>query len=228
LYIGVGEGGTQYYFYGTIDEVHISNVGKTADWLKAEYADQNSPTTFTTVGSTSTNTTNAAAISGALTYTWTGGAGTTDPTNANNWNNTTAGTTNQLPAFDGSATLVIPTGLSVYPSLTADASLYGLTIGSGASLNLNGHTLSVGCNIYNSSTGQILYGSSTSSGLTWNGSASTQTYTGSSTANTAQLGSMTINNSSGGTVTISGGPVDIYNTLTITSGNLVVGSAPAR
>lgn len=227
LYIGVGEGGTQYYFYGTIDEVHISNVGKTADWLKAEYADQNSPTTFTTVGSTSTNTTNAAAISGALTYTWTGGAGTTDPTNANNWNNTTAGTTNQLPAFDGSATLVIPTGLAVYPSLTADASLYGLTIGSGASLNLNGHTLSVGCNIYNSSTGQILYGSSTSSGLTWNGSASAQTYTGSSTANTAQLGSMTINNSSGGTVTISGGPVDIYNTLTITSGNLVVGSSPA-
>jgi hypothetical protein len=226
FYIGVGEGGSQYYFNGTIDEVRVSNVAKTSDWLKAEYVDQNSPTAFTTVGSTATNSTNAAAISGALTYTWTG-ATSTDPTVAANWNNTTAGTTSQLPAFDGSAYLIIPSGLTNYPSLTADESLYGLTIGSGASLNLNGHTLSVGCNIYNSSTGQILYGSSTTSGITWNGSASTQTYTGSSTTNTAALGNMTINNTAGGTVTISGGPVDIYGILTITKGNLVVGSSPA-
>jgi len=225
-YIGAGEGGTQYFFNGTIDEARVSNVAKSADWIKAEYVDQNSPTSFTTVGSTSTNSTNAAAISGALTYTWTG-ATSTDPAVASNWNNTTAGTTSQLPAFDGSAYLIIPSGLTNYPSLTADASLYGLTIASGASLNLNGHTLSVGCNIYNSSTGQILYGSSTNSGLTWNGSAATQTYTGSSTAGTATLGSMTVNNSAGGTVTISGGPVDIYKTLTITKGNLVVGSSPA-
>jgi len=226
LYIGVGEGGNQLYFYGTIDEVHVSNVAKTADWLKAEYVDQNNPTSFTTVGSTSANSTNAATISGALTYTWTGTT-STDPTVATNWNNTTAGITSQLPAFDGSATLVIPTGLSRYPSLTADASLYGLSIANGASLNLNGHTLSVGCNIYNSSGGRILYGSANNSGITWNGSAATQTYTGSSTSSTAQLGNMTINNSSAGTVTISGGPVDIYNTLTITKGNLVIGSSPA-
>jgi hypothetical protein len=38
---------------------------------------------------------------------------------------------------------------------------------------------------------------------------------------------MTVNNSSAGTVTISGGPVDIYNTLTITKGNLVISSSPA-
>ena len=162
FYIGVGEGGTQYYFNGIIDEARVSNVAKSSDWIKAEYVDQNSPTTFTTVGSTSTNSTNAATISGALTYTWTGST-STDPTVAANWNNTTAGTTSQLPAFDGSATLVIPAGLTNYPSLTADASLYGLTIASGASLNLNGHTLSVGCNIYNSSGGQILYGSTLTS-----------------------------------------------------------------
>jgi len=225
-YIGAGEGGAQYYFNGIIDEARVSNVAKSADWIKAEYVDQNAPASFTTVGSTSVNTTNAASISGALTYTWTG-ATSTDPTIASNWNNTTSGTTSQLPAFDGSAYLIIPSGLTNYPALTADESLYGLTIGSGASLNLNGHTLSVGCNIYNSSTGQILYGSSTNSGITWNGSASTQTYTGSGSSNTASLGNMTINNSAGGTVTISGGPVDIYNTLTITQGNLVVGSSPA-
>src|SRR5262249_10546835 len=44
---------------------------------------------------------------------------------------------------------------------------------------------------------------------------------------TASLGAMTVNNSAGGTVTISGGPVDIYNLLTITQGNLTIGSSPA-
>ena len=38
---------------------------------------------------------------------------------------------------------------------------------------------------------------------------------------------MTINNSAAGTITLSGGPVDIYNTLTITKGNLVISSSPA-
>ncbi len=228
LYIGVGEGGNQYYWNGVIDEARVSNVAKSSDWLKAEYGDQNNPSPFTSISSTSTvNTTNASSVPGALTYTWTGGAGTTDPTNAGNWTNTTAGTTNQAPSFNGDQTLVIPAGVGVYPSLTSNESIYGLTIASGASLNLNGYTLSVGCNIYNSSGGQILYGSSNTSGITWNGSTSSQTYTGTNTSNTAQLGSMTINNSAGGTVTISNGPVDIYNSLTITKGNLVVGSSPA-
>ena len=227
FYIGVGEGGNQFYFNGIIDEPRVSNVGKSADWLKAEYTDQNNPVTFTDNTSTvTTNVTNAAAIPGALTYTWTG-ATSTDPTVATNWNNTTAGTTNQLPAFTGTTTLIIPAGLTNYPSLTANESIYGLTIASGASLSLNGHTLSVGCNIYNSSTGTIKWNSNTASAITWNGSSSAQTYTGSSTLATGQLGSMTVNNSAGGTVTISGGPLDIYNQLTITKGNLVVGSSPA-
>lgn len=226
FYIGVGEGGGTLYFNGIIDEPRVSNVAKTADWIKAEYVDQNNPVTFTTVGATIINSANAAAVPGALTYTWTG-ATSTDPTVATNWNNTTAGTTNQLPAFTGTATLVIPTGLSNYPSLTAAESLYGLTIASGASLNLNGQTLSVGCNIYNSSGGQILYGGNNSSQITWNGSLASQTYTGTNTANTAQLGGMTVNNSASGTVTINSGPVDIYNMLTMTKGNLAVGVSPA-
>lgn len=68
-YIGVGEGGSQYYFNGIIDEPRVSNVAKTSDWIKAEYGDQNSPTTFTTVGSTSVIASNAANCPGALTYT---------------------------------------------------------------------------------------------------------------------------------------------------------------
>ncbi|TWI93718.1 concanavalin A-like lectin/glucanase superfamily protein, partial [Mucilaginibacter frigoritolerans] len=169
FYIGVGEGGNKYYFDGIIDEARVSSVAKTSDWIKAEYVNQNNAVSFTYVGSTTVNTTNEAGINGGLTYTWTG-ATSTDPTVATNWNNTTLGTSNQLPAFTGTATLKIPSGLSQYPVLTADASIYGLTLASGASINLNGHTLSVGCNIYNSSGGQILYGSNTASGLTWNGS----------------------------------------------------------
>ncbi|MFI5161538.1 MAG: DUF2341 domain-containing protein [Sphingobacteriales bacterium] len=227
MYIGVGEGGSMLYFNGLIDEPRVSNIAKTADWIKAEYGDQNNPATFTTVGAATTvNTANAAAIPGALTYTWTG-ATSTDPTVATNWNNTTTGTANQLPAFNGTATLAIPTGLNNYPSLTANESLFGLTIANGASFSLNGHTLSVACNIYNSSAGQILYGASNSSGITWNGSLAAQSYNGANTANTAQLGAMTINNSVNGTVTINGGPVDIYNSLTITKGNLAIAASPA-
>ncbi|MDB5135222.1 MAG: C-terminal target protein [Mucilaginibacter sp.] len=227
FYIGVGEGGNSYYFNGIIDEPRVSNVAKSSDWIKAEYADQNNPVTFTnSAAAVTTNIANATVIPGALTYTWTG-ATSTDPTVATNWNNTTAGTTNQLPALTGMATLVIPTGLTNYPSLTADASIYGLTVGTGASLNLNGHILSVACNIYNTSAGTINWNNNTASAITWNGALATQTYNGSTTVATAQLGSMTINNSAAGTVTINSGPLDIYNTLTLTKGNLVIGASPA-
>ncbi len=225
LYIGIGEG-KQFPFSGIIDEPRVSNVAKTTDWLKMEYVDQNDPVAFTSVNATRiTNVTNAAVLPGALTYTWKGV--NTNETNPNNWDNTTAGTTNQLPAFTGNATLVIPAGLANYPSLTADESIYGLTIASGATLNLNGKVLSVGCNIYNSSGGQILYNGNNASGIAWNGSSANQTYTGSNALNTAQVGTMTINNAAGSTITLSGGPIDIYNSLTMTKGNLVVSASPA-
>ncbi|GAC1559926.1 MAG: hypothetical protein NVS3B13_27620 [Mucilaginibacter sp.] len=169
-----------------------------------------------------TSVINVTAPSNLITYTWTGAAGTTDPANAANWDN--------LPLFNSTTNLVIPTGLSTYPALTADQTIFGLTLGSTASLNLNGHTLSVGCNIVNNATtagNGIVYGSNNASGITWNGSVAAQSYTGTNTATTAQLGTMTVNNSAGGTVTISGGPVDIFNLLTMTNGNLVISASPA-
>jgi hypothetical protein len=226
LYVGIGEGG-QYPFSGIIDEARVSNAAKTSDWILMEYNNQNNPVAFTSVGTAvDINYTYSAAIKGAVTYTWSG-ATSTDPTVAGNWNNTTTGATGNLPAFDGSTTLVIPAGLTNYPKLTANASLYDINIASGASLNLNGYTLSVGCNIYNSAGGQILYGSATGSGITFNGSLANQYYYGSSTAATGQMGAMTISNSAGGNINISGGPVDVYTGITITNGNLVVGASPA-
>ena len=45
-----GAGQTYYDFNGVIDEVRASNSVRTAQWIATEYANQNSPGTFYTVG----------------------------------------------------------------------------------------------------------------------------------------------------------------------------------
>jgi hypothetical protein len=219
LYIGVGEGGTGFYFNGVIDEPRVSNVAKTADWLKAEYVNQNNPVTFTTVGTTTTNAINAAAIPGALTYTYKGVTGTY--TDASNWDNTTAGITNQAPAFDGTATLIIPTGKSI--TINADASVYGLTLSGTASISLSAN-LSVGCNVYNQGTGKIDWNNLNTSKITWNGTSTAQSYNGAASTGYAHVGTMEVNNSAGGTITVNSDTLDIYSELKITKGNLAVAS----
>ncbi len=49
---------------GTIDEVRVSNIGRSAGWIKTEYNDQSSPSTFLTVGAAV-----AGAVSGTQTFT---------------------------------------------------------------------------------------------------------------------------------------------------------------
>jgi len=215
-------GGQSYT--GTMDESHIIGATLSADWVKAEYVNQKNPAAFTTSGAIQTNVLRASAVPGYLNYTWKGAS--TNITSANNWDNTTAGVLNQAPV-SANVNWVIPSGLANYPILTVDTALYALNIASGAYINLNGHVLKVGCNIYNSSGGQILYGGNNTSKITWNGSLTSQNYYGTNTALTAQVGAMEVNNSSAGTVSISGGPVDIFNLLTITKGNLVVNASPA-
>ncbi|MGN6179257.1 MAG: hypothetical protein ACTHNW_08750, partial [Mucilaginibacter sp.] len=215
-----------------MDEVRVSNRIKSADWVKEEYYNQSNPLTYTTCGSTITeNETYATALgvngntAGAIVYTWTGTASTA-LTNASNWTSSEAGNPNKVPPFDGSASLDIPAVSTNYPTLTANESIYGLTIESGAQFNLNGYTLSVGCHIYNNSTtgGNILYSSNMNSGITWDGSISTQYYYG-GTNSFMSVGNMTVNNSSAGTVQITGGPMSLYNTLTLTKGNLYVNNS---
>ncbi len=215
-------GGQSYT--GTMDEAHIIGATLTADWVKAEYVNQSTASTFTTAGSMQTNSARASTVAGYLTYTWKGT--NTNPSDASNWDNTTTGVTNEVPV-NANVSWIIPAGLSNYPTLTGSTGCYGLTLGSGAYINLSGYTLSVGCNIYNSSGGQILYNSNYSSTINWNGSILSQYYYGTNTAGTCELGGMTINNSSGGTVNISGGPVDIFSQVTFTKGSLAIGSSPA-
>jgi hypothetical protein len=43
------------YYQGNIDEFHFSNSARSADWIAAEYNNQNSPSTFVTVGAEDTS-----------------------------------------------------------------------------------------------------------------------------------------------------------------------------
>ncbi len=217
------------WFDGVIDECRISNVAKSADWIKEEYYNQTNPTTYTTSGTTiTTNATNAAALGipgGSIVYTWTGAGGTGLGT-LSNWTCSVSGNPNQVPPFDGTCSLNIPGGLTTYPILTANESVYGLTLGAGATINLAGYTLNVGCHIYNNAAGasQILYGSSTGT-VNFNGSLATQYFYGNGTTTTSNVANLTLNNSAGGTLDITGGSVSLYNSLTITKGNILVDNA---
>jgi len=203
--------GTGERFTGSIDEAQIIDATLSADWIKASYVIQSNPTAFTNNGSLEPIYANLSTLPGALVYTWTG-ASSTDGNDAANWTNTTIGTAGRLPVSSGYATVVIPTGLSRYPTLSANLSAYGLTIASGASLSLNGYQLSVKCNLYNS--GSLYYNSNSASTLAFNGSLATQTYQGNAT--NAQVGKLTIENSSGN-VSLAGGAIDVYNLLTVSN-----------
>jgi len=216
------------WYNGYMDEVRISNTVKTADWIRAEYYNQTAPLAFTNYSAAVISfKDNAPNLVGALSYTWTGldSSAPTDQTKDNNWD------ASYTPVFNGNTKMIIPVVSSgKYPVLTADASIYSLNIADGgAYLDLNGHTLNVGCNIYNNATtgGKGILNSKTgnASSVNWNGSLTAQGYYGTNNAKTAQLDNMTVNNSSAGTVTLTGGPVDIYNTITITKGNLVIDNA---
>jgi hypothetical protein len=48
-------GGFQEYLNGMLDEVRLSNVARSADWIAAEYSNQNSPSTFFSIGAATVN-----------------------------------------------------------------------------------------------------------------------------------------------------------------------------
>jgi hypothetical protein len=213
------------FYKGLMDEVRISNVIKSDDWIKAEFINQTTPSTFTDYSAAVTVTQAiAASIPGALSYTYKGA--TSNYTDATNWDNTTSGVTNLAPAFNGTATLIIPTGKSL--TLNSNAAVYGITLNGTATVNLSGNVLSVGCNIYNNNntTGGILYNTNPASQITWNGTVPIQSYVGVSTTAPAQVGNFIVNNTAAnGQVKIMGGPVDLYNTLTLSSGSLFIDNA---
>lgn len=220
--------GSTLWFNGIIDECRVSNIAKSPDWIKEEYYNQTNQLTYTTSGAITTNAPNATALGnpgGAIVYTWTG-AGGTNPLTATNWTSSASGAPTGVPPFDGTCSLNIPGGLGTYPILTANESVYGLTLGAGATINLNGYTLNVGCHIYNNAAGasQIIYGSNTGT-ITFNGSMPTQYFYGNGATTTSNVANLILNNSAAGTLDITGGNVNLYNSLTITKGNILVDNA---
>lgn len=55
IYLGVFDG-TGYFFNGKMDEWRISNIARSAVWIKTEYNNQSSPSTFETVAGEETQT----------------------------------------------------------------------------------------------------------------------------------------------------------------------------
>jgi len=53
--IGYDAGSSARYLSGSIDEVSVSSVARSSQWISAEYANQNSPSTFATSGSQANN-----------------------------------------------------------------------------------------------------------------------------------------------------------------------------
>jgi Concanavalin A-like lectin/glucanases superfamily/IPT/TIG domain len=53
--MGIRPGYGSQYFNGTLDEVRVSNAVRSADWISTEYHNQNSPSTFYSVGSSTTS-----------------------------------------------------------------------------------------------------------------------------------------------------------------------------
>lgn len=188
------------------------------------------------VGSSNCNSA-VTVTSVAKLYAWSGAGADHALTTAANW---VGGVAPSLT--DENSSIEIPVVANGnYPMMSANAAIFSLQIdGAPANFNLNGFTLNVGCDIYNSTTGGLTPGTYpvggiltsgtdvTKSTLIWDSAVAPQKYVGNSTAGSFKMANMTINNTYNGgfgIVTMSAGPMDIYNILTLSSGNLTVPTA---
>ncbi|TWR27374.1 DUF2341 domain-containing protein [Mucilaginibacter pallidiroseus] len=196
-------------FYGTVDEARLINTTLSADWVKAEYANQRAPLTFCVTGATNADATNVLTIPGGVIYTYNGSTYTPNVTGVS-----------ATPSFNGKESFI----LSGNTTLGGNYSAYAVTVNNGVTFNLNGQTLNVACNVINNGT---ISSTNDNSTLNFNGTTAGQTFTAGATSNIATTGKLTINNTytASPSVTIKGGPFNITSLLTITSGNLIVDNA---
>ena len=121
-----GNANTNMDFDGTIDEVRVSNASRTAGWVLTEYNNQNSPSTFWSVGSE------------GLLKTWDGGAGTNNWGDANNWDPNGVPTSNDNVNLTGANTININVA-AVASNLTLHNAGLTLTIIQGNTLVVSGN-----------------------------------------------------------------------------------------
>ncbi|MFL5763337.1 MAG: DUF2341 domain-containing protein [Bacteroidia bacterium] len=186
---------TSAAFDGDIDEIHISNSIRSADWLVTEYNNQSSPSTFYSIS--------------AEPYRWTGATST-------NWNTTTNWSSGLVPPSD--VDIIISNGTN-QPTLAGNTQAKSIWIQSGATLSLSSFSLLFRTDVTN--CGTISGGTGT---LTANGTAQPSQYlSGSGTYNLYNLTinntyatspSVTMNRTASvsGALTLSSGI--LYSTLT--------------
>lgn len=118
-------------FDGFIDEFKVSSVARSSEWIKTQFNNQNSPSTFYSLEDEVSE------------FVWTGDVDT-DWNNDNNWSNCTVPTSTDDAIFN--------TGSTFYPILTGNQSANYVNIGTGSSLDLAGFQLSIGGDFKNDGT----------------------------------------------------------------------------
>jgi uncharacterized repeat protein (TIGR01451 family) len=207
-YIGKhGNGGTNMDFDGTIDEVRVSNTARSAGWILTEYRNQNSPSTFYSVGSQQQM------------KTWDGGAGTDNWGDANNWNPNGVPTSSDFVSLTGANTIDVDVAGACNDIVVNNAGLV-VTVKASQSLTVSGAlTLTTGSlkteNAFPAVTGTVDL-----SGGTIEYSASS----GSQTVSALTYNNLTI--SGGGTKTLAGNCA-IGGNLTVNGGTLALSTYTA-
>ncbi|MBL6964410.1 MAG: LamG domain-containing protein, partial [Bacteroidetes bacterium] len=126
LNIGSYDQGQNSHWNGYIDEVHISNTARSADWILTDYNNQNSPNTFY-------------SLEVQHSKTWDGGASTSNWGDANNWNPDGVPESSDDVLLDGANTINVNVA-GVCNDLILDNSSLVLNISSGKSLTVSGTT----------------------------------------------------------------------------------------
>jgi len=181
-------------FDGSIDEVRISSVARSASWIKFEYANQSSADSELIMEGSSTGNG----------ITWTNGSGDNKWSTAANWQGGVAPTLADTAVFTSSATdnCTIDTNVSVaginitngYTGTITQSSTYTVTVGaegftqaggtfaisSGATFNLDANNLTLSAGTFTNSGTLQLTGDNTITGTPTLASGSTVEYTATS------------------------------------------------
>ncbi|MDZ4810982.1 MAG: DUF2341 domain-containing protein, partial [Bacteroidota bacterium] len=193
-----GDGNTNMDFDGSIDEVRVASSARSAGWVLTEYNNQNSPSTFYSLG-----------LQSYVFKIWDGGAGTANWGDANNWLPDGVPTSSDMVHLNGANTININVAaVSNYLILDHDGLI--LTIKAGNSLTISGNLSHIKGTLNTEATFPTVTG-------TVNISGGTIGFTGSVAQTVPVLGYNNLTISGSSTKTLAG-TIGIDGNLTISSG----------
>ncbi len=221
-----GNGNTNFDFDGSIDEVRVSNSSRSTGWILTEYNNQNSPSTFYSVGSEAKSYYSRATGNWNTAATWSntsyaGAASTTTPGSVNG----------DYVDIGSSKTITLDVNITTNQTAVVVNSTGIFNMGTNTIGNVGTFTLYSGGTLGIGSTAGI-----TSSGATGNvqvtgtrtfNTGGNYTYNGSSAQVTGNglpttVNNLTINNTSNITLNAS---ATVNNTLTFSGGKIILGTS---